>query len=82
MVLIVELLDHCKSHLENKRYRECLIELGRLSRFLYVCKMVSVEGTIDFISPILNKIPIIFRLEYLDNPEEEYDSVFLDTRAN
>ncbi len=77
-----ELLDHCKSHLENKRYRECLIELGRLSRFLYVCKMVSVEGTIDFISPILNDIPIVFRLEYLDNPDEEYDSVFLDIRAN
>ena len=78
----LELLDHCKSHLENKRYRECLIELGRLSRYLYVCKMVSVEGTIDFISPILDKIPTIYRLEYLDNPDEEYDSVFLDIRTN
>ena len=77
-----ELLDECKTHLENKRYRECLIELGRLSRFLYVCKMVSVEGTIDFISPILTKIPIIYRLEYLDNPNEEYDSVFLGMSSN
>jgi len=77
-----ELLDECQTHLENKRYRECLIELGRLSRYLYVCKMVSVEGTIDFISPILTKIPIIYRLEYLDNPNEEYDSVFLGMSSN
>ena len=77
-----ELLEECKTHLENKRYRECLIELGRLSRYLYVCKMVSVEGTIDFISPILTKIPIIYRLEYLDNPNEEYDSVFLGMSSN
>ena len=77
-----ELLDECKTHLEYKRYRECLIELGRLSRYLYVCKMVSVEGTIDFISPILTKVPIIYRLEYLDNPNEEYDSVFLGMSSN
>jgi len=73
-----ELLDRCKKHLENKRYRECLIKLGELSRFLYVCKMASVEGIVDFISPILKKVPTIYRLEYLDNPEEEYDSVFLN----
>jgi len=40
--------------------------------------MVSVEGIVDFIAPILNQIPSIYRLEYLENPEEEYDSVFLD----
>jgi len=71
-------LEKCKYYLEHKMYRECLIGLGELSRFLYVCKMVSVEGIVDFITPILNQIPSIYRLEYLENPEEEYDSVFLD----
>ena len=72
-----ELFSKCKEHLDERRYRECLIGLGELSRFLYVCKMVSVEGIIEFISPVLSEIPTIYRLEYLENPEEEYDSVFL-----
>jgi len=73
-----ELFNRCKEHLEHKKYRECLIGLGELSRFLYVCKMISVEGIVEFISPVLSQIPTIYRLEYLENPEEEYDSVFLD----
>ncbi len=73
-----ESIERCKEHSKNKRYRECLIGLGELSRYLYVCKMVSVEGIVEFISPILKSVPAIYRLEYLDNPEEEYDSVFLN----
>jgi hypothetical protein len=40
--------------------------------------MISVEDIVEFISPVLSQIPTIYRLEYLENPEEEYDSVFLD----
>ncbi len=72
-----ENLEICQSYVERKMFRESLIELGKLSRYLYVCKMLSVKSIAQFISPVLKNIPKHLITKYLEMPEEEYDIVFL-----
>lgn len=74
-------LEICKNYAIQGMFRESLIELGKLSRYLYVCKMLSVESIIQFISPVLDNIPDNLVARYLQSPEEEYDTVFLSSRA-
>ena len=72
-----ENLEMCQRYVDQKMFRESLIELGRLSRYLYVCKMLSINSIAQFIHPVLIKIPKNLLTKYLEMPEEEYDIVFL-----
>ncbi len=76
-----EHLGICRNYSEEEMFREALIELGKLSRYLYVCKMLTIESIIQFISPVLNEIPKNLVSRYLEAPEEEYDTVFLSQKV-
>ena len=74
-------LETCKNYADGKMYREALIELGKLSRYLYVCKMLTIESIVQFISPVLGTIPRELVSRYLLAPDEEYDGIFLSPRV-